>query len=398
MARSHAVVASLLTAAVLSACTTASDDGKPNLVLVTTTLAPTTTIEGAESAADAAPLRSVCPSTVSVQLDSTFDVWALPWVAMVAIDGPASGGVYSGLMVDPETREPTGIVLELRTASVVRPVAADGVAPTSGEIARSVLDAAGADPTLLFAVVGTDSVALARQRGLDFVLAPWERSDVALQWSRSAAPGALVASEIADPTLRADRRDAAVAYLIEQGVVPADDVATDRGAIEIVRLLDQPERSLEPLGTRTWQLLDDFGWSPYPHAVAASIKNLESRKDCIKAMVSMLQRSVIAVANDPDRFAANLAVIATRAGVANDQARVVAQVRAARTLGVLGDGTNDVIGDLTRSRLEQMLRASNVAAKRIGGPTVDGDDVERVARDVLSVLWDTRIGVDRVPD
>lgn len=399
-----------------SSCTQATD-GKPNAVFVTTTIeTPTTTkLESSTDQGDPSLIRQVCPTTVSVQLDGPIDFWTLPWIPLVAIDGPATAASYQALMVDPDTREPTGITIELRTGSAPSALAAEAAeaakkqkekegsdttvaGATTLDLSPSgnlVFDRLASDPSLLFGVSSTEFASSAPAKRVRFVLAPWERDDRILVWDRASFPQAMSVVELGDVgkvDLRADPNEPFAAYLIASGLFGAKNVRADKTGVTVERLLDTPARASESLGERNWQFLDETGWTPYPHAIATTDAGLARWGACVEQMVPMLQRSMLAVRREPERFAANLTVIASRVGNPVDPATLAARIRAADDSGILGDGSNDTLGDLQRARLGQMLRAAEKAGQRVSIVTIPAKSVDKTVPELFARFWNVSLG------
>jgi hypothetical protein len=356
----------------VSACG-GGQDGQPpfetvapeSLVTPATTIAPsdvtTTTIKPTLN------LEGVCSNPVVVQLDSALDLWSLPYVHMVAEQGTGTPSSFRAPLYS-ENGSPTGVDIELRTAGRL-PVGAG---------AGSVLG----DASVLFTTTNINEVLPVTSSHPVIVAAPWARTDLALQWNAVTTSMRTIAdiagSTLTNPTfdqsaadyLRGSRilPDPSKAGVLRDDVkgVPKDSVAT------MTRLLDVPDQaaaltSNEGLGAKA-QLLADVGWEPYPHVVVVSQTSAKERGDCLRAVVPLLQYSILRVSVEPRRSIRKLAEIARQMGVSLDQERLSSQLRASIELGMLATGTSasPIAGDPSLARLVQIARSQKTRAAATG--------------------------------
>ena len=366
---------------------------------------------------DAASMEGVCPNPVVIQLAGPPDLWALPYVGAMAVDGTVSApGRYRAALLDPRSVTPTGIAIELRTAAAL---------PQG----QTVSQAMQTDPSILLGEVGTiESLESAGTPPLA-VLAPWERSDAAFVWDDRSQPDAIT---IADLNARLDAAvEAPLArYLTNSGLAstgastaaerPATIVRVERmradsalvgaidvgldGAIDAAAGTPSAGAASEGAAVRvdqaregiSYQLVDETGWEPYEHSLATTATNASERSSCLRALVPLLQHATVRVAREPDRLTANLAVIAAKLGVPTDIERVRAMLRTAMATGILGNGPNATIGDLDQARVQQMVRALAISRNVTGVRTpIAVTIIARAAAVTDRSFTDSTIGVGR---
>ncbi len=351
--------------ALVSACTETRRDTKPGAVFITTTAATSTTLLGQPSKID---LTSVCPNPLVVQLDGGIDYWTLPWTSMMASDGIATPTSYQALMVDPVTREPTGISIQLR--------------PWIPGRSKSTVDMLTKDSSIFLATTGLDGLLKSGNRSrVALVSAPWERDDVGVVWDRNAYPNI---SSIADfssiNNLKVQIRpnDPSRAYFSNSGLIKGSAFTQDTAPIRFTRMLDEPALLTSDPARASWQLLDEAGWSNYPHAVAVSRTSLTKYDACLRAFIPNLQQSLGVMVADPQRFAGNLSVISALMSQSIDSAVVANKIRDSIQFGIIGNGSNNTIGDVQRARIGQMERALTIGKNQL----VNQKEINNLSREL----------------
>jgi hypothetical protein len=325
--------------------------------ITTTTIRPTLNLEG------------VCSNPVVVQLDSALDLWSLPYVHMIAEQGSGTTSSFRAPLLNSENGSPTGVDIELRTA---------GRLPVGSE-AGAVLG----DASVLFTTTNINEVLPVSKGHPVIVAAPWARTDLALQWNAVTTSMRTIA-DVAGSTLANPTFDQAAAdYLRGSRILPdpskadvlRDDVkGVPKGSIAVMsRLLDAPDQAAalttnQGLGAKA-QLLADVGWEPYPHVVVVSQTSAKERGDCLRAVVPLLQYSILRVSVEPRRSIRKLAQIARQMGVSIDQERLSTQLRASIELGMLATGTqaSPIAGDPSLARLVQIAKSQRTRSLATGG-------------------------------
>ena len=390
----------------VSGCTSGSGSAR----LPTTTSVPTTALEAAPPVRpDAASMQGVCPNPVVIQLAGPPDLWAMPYVGALAVDGSvASAGRYSAALLDPRSVTPTGINVELRTSAALAP-------------GQSVSQAMQADASILLGEVGTiEALESALKDRTVAVLAPWERADDAFVWDGRLQPDAITIADL-DARLDGPADSPLARYLVNSGLAPKVDAATLPIAaatalpvttVHIVNVLSDPSlvatiiRGLDS-GTSaagdgqatqgtSFELVAETGWEPYEHSLATTPSNAKDRASCLRALVPLLQHAAVRVSREPDRLTANLAVIAAKLGVPTDLTAVRARLRAALAIGVLSNGPNATLGDLDPARVQQVVRALAISRNLAGVRVPAAAAVAaRAATVVDQSFTDSTIGIGR---
>ena len=389
-------------------CTSNAPATPPSSIAVPTTLA-----EAAPPVRpDAASMEGVCPNPVVIQLGGPPDLWALPYVGAMAVDGTVGApGRYRAALLDPRSVTPTGIAIELRTAAAL---------PKG----QTVSQAMQSDPSILLGEVGTiESLTSAGAPPLA-VLAPWERPDAAFVWDDRSQPDAITIADL-NAHLDAAVEVRLARYLTNSGLVSAGSSTSVERPVTIVRvehmLADSAlvgtidpglHGAVDPAGGTpsagaaaggdqsgrgtSYELVDETGWEPYEHSLATTATNASERSSCLRALVPLLQHATVRVAREPDRLTANLAVIAAKLGVPTDIELVRATLRTALTTGILGNGPNATIGDLDQARVQQMVRALAISRNVTGVRTPLAATIAARAAAVMDRSFtDSTIGVGR---
>ncbi len=355
--KKHVAVLSLvaLTSVVLSACTGAPI---PSPVLPDTTLAVAPE-DTAPERVEVSSLKSVCPNPVVVQIDGQMDFWSLPFVSLLAVDGFVSAGGYTASLLDPETVEPTGIQLQIRTGASLRPE-------------QTVLQAMESDPSILLGMVDTESAFVAPKKSRPVaVFTPWERDDLAFVWAASG-PLAEVSNlaDLGDTKVALEPTTPFVAYLIRTGLFKTAQLVKTGAPVQMTRLLNDLSLYNDP--TRHYQLLDETGWEPYTKSLTVSPENVKTRELCLRGLVPLLQQGILRIPREPDRLLANLGVISRKLGLGLDLIAYRRALDVALASGIMGNGPNSVVGDVEAARVTQYLRAREFAYSRLaasGKPT-----------------------------
>jgi hypothetical protein len=283
-------------------------------------------------------------------------------------------------MLDPIERDkPTGIDIELR---MFQP-----------GLARSSVDLLAKDPSITFATASLDSLLRSGNRSrLSVVAAPWERDDAGIIWDDTTYPEI---SSIADfatyKTLKvqAEATDPSLSYFANSGLINRNNFTRVEAAARMARMLDEPAKLSADPSRNSWQFLDEAGWSNYPHAVVTTQTLLTSRNDCMRTLIPKLQQSLGVIVCDPPRFAANLAAVGARVSQSIDQGIVAQKVTSALNLGIIGNGSNRVIGDVQRERIAQMARALTIGRNA----KVNEKDIASISRSLSETRTSSEFGL-----
>lgn len=118
---------------------------------------------------------------------------------------------------------------------------------------------------------------------------------------------------------------------------------------------------------RGWQkpiaysLLNNFGYDPYPSALAVASDKLEQLTPCLEHFVPLVQQAQVDYISNPVEI--NEAIIAfNEAGLAasfwhTPRGMVESMLHVAIREGVVGNGHNDTLGDFDIERMERLLEA-----------------------------------------
>ena len=355
----------------LTACTGGDHGPAYNTVLpsATSILPSSTTIAGATTTTGVPvqTLIGICSSPVVVQLDGNLDLWATPYAALTSDVGVSDGLRYRAQFLEPITRQPLGIDIELRTI---------GALPAGTTVESAVLG----DTSILLGATTINEVFPTTTLRPILVAAPWTEGDLALRWTLSSPTssaltiGDLAGTVIANPDLNLP----AAGYLQASGLLPRKrDVGIVRpqakpggttGDAALLHVLDDPARLvplIESTGLERAQLLAEVGWEPYPHALVTRPDGIEPRLDCLRAVIPLIQKAVLRTSRQPRTTTDRLATIARQMGTSFATTQSVEQLQAAISLGLLGAGneSDKISANISQGRFVQIAKAQALSSR-----------------------------------
>ena len=238
-----------------------------------------------------------------------------------------------------------------------------------------------ADDDLLLAAVDADlAIVDADQFPTVAVFAPLDRDAQVILWDPVIYPGIRTIAELGislgpdgepvrvlgapgDLTL-----DALVGLglLREEQIVPEYDGTLDAytaagGLIALEGDLTLDPRRISaasPDAQVRYQSVDDTGYDRYPGMLATRPDAVTRYADCFSALVPVLQQATVDFLAGPEPIAASIAGLAARIegpATSYDLAAALAAVEVLRTRSIIGNGTDDTIGNIDGGRMQELF-------------------------------------------
>jgi len=308
-------------------------------------------------------LRGVCPDKVVVQTDwfpesehgATFELLGSGYKP-----SKASGSVTGPLVFEGKN---SGVSLEIR-----------GGGPLTGN--QNVTSQMYQDDSILLGFVNTDeAIKLYATNPTVAVVAPQDKSPMAIMWREDKHPNAKTIVDIAKEVNRISvfAGTTFIDYLVAAGLVPEGKVDRNyQGDKVLTRDGDTAAQqgfiTSEPYQYATLasgpikvadQLIDDIGWRVYPEALAVKASKLKDPKvqECLARLVPMFQHAQIDYAKDPSR--ADAAIIATNKAYDSfwhyAQGDADFSLKAQLTAGIIANGSNSTLGDFDLGRVDDLI-------------------------------------------
>ncbi|MGB4776785.1 ABC transporter substrate-binding protein [Microbacterium sp.] len=232
------------------------------------------------------------------------------------------------------------------------------------------------DDSLLLGYVGTDDAINAyADRPTLAVLAPLEKDPQMIQWDPATYPDVTSIADLGtqDITIRTFSGQTFIDWFIGSGIVSADQVDSTYDGLPATfiaeggKVAQQGYASAEPYiyehEVPEWgkpvdyQLIYDAGFQRYAQTLAGKPDVIEANSDCLKALVPVLQQATVDYYASPD--AANAIILA--AVEAYDTGWVYSQGVADYSVetqvdeGLVGNGSNDTVGDFEADRVSTLF-------------------------------------------
>lgn len=326
--------------------------------------APADTEPMTTEAGHSADLAAACPETITIQTDWFPEaehgaLYQMIDASAASID--AETKVVSGPLV--ASGEATGVNLEVRTGG-----------PAVGF--QQVVSLMAQDDAITFGYVATDeAIENYADNPTTAFVAPLEINPQIIMWDPETYPNVETIADLKDEgvTIRYFESGAYMQFLLADGQVEDSqlDGSYDGGPSVFIaeggNIAQQGFASAEPFNYENvftdwgkpvkFELIHDAGWQTY----AAPLAVLDSRKaeltDCMAAFAPIVQQSVVDYIADP---AATNDLIVQAVNEYNDfwtydAALGAASVELQKTLGLVGNGPDDVVGNFDEARLTGFL-------------------------------------------
>jgi hypothetical protein len=308
-------------------------------------------------------LASVCPDPIVIQTD---------WFPE-SEHGALYNLVGEGYEVDTDKKvvrgplvaggQDTGIDIEIRTGG-----------PAIGD--QTTAAVTYADDSITLAYANTESqVQLWDDTPLLSVVAPLEINPQIIYWDPATYPDVKTLADLGekDITINVFPGGEFSAVFVGEGIWNADQVdpSYDGSPARFVasdgKIAQQGFASSEPytyehvfeewMKPVAFQTLHDAGFRVYSQTVAARPDQLEELRPCLEAFVPIVQQSAVDFVNDPAR--ANAIIIDAVDKYATfwvyDQGLADFSVQTQKDLGLVGNGSDDTIGNMDEARIQTVI-------------------------------------------
>lgn len=308
-------------------------------------------------------LAGICPSPLVVQLD---------WFPQ-AEHGAAFnllGDQYEVDKTDMRISGPlvaagadTGIELELRS----------GGAPISNMMTNSV---AYADPSVHLTLLSmTDLMLGSRTAPMVSVLAPFEKSPIAVMWSPQRYPDVETIKDLKDKGITVNVSPGAAwpNYLIALGQMDASQVDRSFDSSPAPFIASGGAFAQQALATsdpfnyqevyKEWgkpvkyQLIHDAGFQSYFETLAVRTDRLDEMRPCLTALVPLWQQALVDYIQRPEEANARIVDMVKTIDTfwRYGAERAAYSARTQRELGMVANGTTPTIGDFDKEIVDEML-------------------------------------------
>ena len=120
-----------------------------------------------------------------------------------------------------------------------------------------------------------------------------------------------------------------------------------------------------------YQLLHDAGFPVYSQTLAIRSEDQVSLDSCLKDLVPIIQRAVVSFSSDPDNTNALIVDVVESFNSSWVYGEEIANysVNTQSELGLVGNGTNDVVGDMDQDRVQEvidLMEKAGINTKKIG--------------------------------
>jgi hypothetical protein len=321
-----------------------------------------------------------CPATIVMQTDWNPEAEHGHWYQMVGanptidaqnktVTGPLmAGGEY------------TGVNIEIRAGG-----------PAIGF--QTVSSQMYTDDDIMLGYVSTDeAIQLSQDMPTKAVYTPLEIAPTMLMWDPATYPDATTIKDVvADgATVRYFEGSSYMEYLMSAGVIPQSqtDGSYDGTPASFVasggKDAQQGFASAEPYiyenEVSSWgkpvkyTLINDLGYPIYYGAVSVRADKVDQYSDCLKALVPVMQQAEVDFYANPQP-AVDLILQLVQdydTGWVYSQGVADYSVQTQLDLGLVGNGTNDTVGDFDDARMTDVFDKIVPVFDKLGTPPADG--------------------------
>lgn len=324
---------------------------------------PSSEPAGSTPAAEPVDLSGVCPDPIVIQTDwfpesehgAVYNLLGDDYE--VDVDNKTVSGslISEGL--------PTGVGVEIRA----------GGAAGSGDVETLMYT----DDSITFAFGTTDGQILSWENTpLMTVVAPLDISPLMIMWDPATYPEVTSIADLGEQgiTINAFGGQTFTPVLAAMGVISEDQVdpSYDGGPTRFITengaIAQQGLASAEPflyehvfedwMRPVAYQLIHDAGFQTYSQTLAIRPDDLETLRPCLEAFVPVVQRSAVEFVTDPTRTNAAIVDVVEQYDTFWVYTPELADysVQTQADLGLIGNGPDDVIGNLEPERVETLLQ------------------------------------------
>ncbi|GAA4845318.1 nitrate ABC transporter substrate-binding protein [Luteimicrobium xylanilyticum] len=332
----------------------------------------------------AVDLSSVCPATVVVQTDWNPEADHAHLYQMLgpnpSIDTEkksVTGDLYAN-------GKPTGVKLEIRAGGP-----AIGYSTVSAQMYQ--------DKSITMGYVSTDeAIEFSGSLPTTAVFAENDKSPMVVMWDPKTYPDVKTIADLGKAldkdggVVRYFNGAAYMTYLTESGILPkaTTDGSYDGTPAKFVTAKgkdgQQGFATAEPYvyehEVGAWakpvqyQLIADTGWSPYPETMSVRNADLTKLSPCLEKLVPVMQQADVDYFKDPtptNDLIVKL-VNAYNNGWTYDAEVGAFAAKQMRSLNIATNGDNDYVGDMSASRIQDLMKVAEPIFSKSGGHVKSG--------------------------
>jgi len=332
----------------------------------------------------AVDLSGVCPATVVVQTDWNPEADHAHLYQMLgpnpSIDAEkksVTGDLYAN-------GKPTGVKLEVRAGGP-----AIGFSTVSAQMYQ--------DKSITMGYVSTDeAIEFSGNLPTTAVFAENDKSPMVVMWDPKTYPDVKTIADLGKAldkdggVVRYFNGAAYMTYLTESGILPkaTTDGSYDGTPAKFVTAKgkdgQQGFATAEPYvyehEVGAWakpvqyQLIADTGWSPYPESMSVRTGDLTKLSPCLEKLVPVMQQADVDYFKDPaptNDLIVKL-VNAYNNGWAYDAEVGAFAAKQMRSLNIATNGDNDYVGDMTDTRVNDLMKVAVPIFSKSGGHVKSG--------------------------
>jgi len=355
-------------AMVAAACGDDSSVTTATPAATTTTAAPTTTTSGGtddSTTTTAAPiaLADVCPDPIIIQTDWFPEAEHGAMYEMLGDDYTidTDNQIVAGSLVS--GGEDTGIDIEVRTGG-----------PAIGF--QNPVDQMYVEREITFGYVSTDEAVFAAEDNPSLaVVAPLDKNPQIIMWDPATYPDVETIADLGTEgvTIRVFAGGTYIDVFVSEGIIsqsqvdPSYDGSPAVFVAEGGKIAQQGFASAEPYNYEfeftdwgkpvKFQLIHDAGLEIYSQAVAIRAGDLEDLRPCLEQFVPIVQEAIVDYVSDPARANAIIidAVEQYNSFWVYSPELADYSVDTQLELGLVGDGSDDVVGNMDPERVQGVI-------------------------------------------
>lgn len=361
----------------LAAC---GGDDADDAASTTTAAGAATSTEGSGAASGGVSLKDVCPESIVIQTDWNPEA--------------EHGGIYElvgdGYTVDADKKivsgplvaggQDTGIKVEIRTGG-----------PAIGF--QTVVSQMIQDPKITMGYVYTDEgIQYNSELPTTSVFAGLDINPQIIMWDPATYPEVKKIADLKAKGVKVRYFDGAayMSYLTQTGLLDESQLDGSYDGTPAVfvsqegKIAQQGFASAEPYiyknEVKDWgkdvafQLVHDAGWQPYSGPLAVRTADIEKLRPCLEKFVPIAQQAQVDFINSPDETNKLIVELVEKYNTGWVYGPEVAafSVEQMKKLGIVGNGTNDTLGDHDEKRVTDLITKATPVYKSTGADVKDG--------------------------
>jgi hypothetical protein len=343
-------------------------------------------------------LTGICPDVVTIQTDWNPEA-EHGWIYQMVGDDPTidkDGVLVRGPLVSGGVD--TGVDIEIRSGG-----------PAIGF--QTVTSQLYSDEDILLGYVYTDE---GIQNSVEFptvaVMAGMEKNPQMIMWDPETYPDVETIADIGEAGILV-RYFGGAAYMdffTQSGILSADQVDGSYDGTPALFVADQGASAQQGFGSAepyiyenevddwgkpiAYAYINDAGWENYAESIAIKADRLEENRDCLTALVPIIQQSTVDYVSDPAETNALIleAVETFDNGWVYTEGVAEYAVETMVNDGLLSNGPDDTIGNFDLDRVTALIEKAIPVYTSLGQPPLEGLTAEDV---VTNEFIDPDIGL-----